>query len=125
MLIIKSTNGAVTEIKNADSGKVLVSILSKREDDKIILLIAGSIKTPVAAEFSETIMEYLKQTRVLILDIKAVEYIASAGLRALLTAQQYVDDSDDDINMIIRNTNDEVMDVFETTGFDNILNIEK
>lgn len=126
MAIIKLSNGNITEIKNAENGHVLLNIQSSINGDKsITLALSGAIKTPSATAFSETLMEYLKETRKLIIDMTEVIYIASAGLRALLTAQQYIDESDDEIDMILKNINDEVMDVFETTGFDNVLTIEK
>ena len=68
-------------------------------------------------------MEQLHNTDKLILDFSDVAYMASAGLRALLTAQQYIDDIDNNKDMEITNINSEIRDVFESTGFINILNV--
>jgi anti-sigma B factor antagonist len=99
--------------------------LEKNGDNhKTVLSIKGSVKTLVAAKFSEEISSALRETEVLILDFENVTYIASSGLRALLTAQQYVDENEGTVDMIIKNINDEVREVFESTGFINVLKIE-
>lgn len=125
MSVIKLIDGNLTQIRNDETGQVLISIEAVKCRDSIALIAKGAVKTPSAPMFTEVIMDNLKQTKSLIIDMADVEYISSAGLRALLTAQQYIDDSDNNMEMIIRNINNEVMSVFETTGFDNILKIEK
>ena len=55
------------------------------------------------------------------LDLAELEYISSAGLRVLLTAQKVMNRQG---SMVIHNVNDTVRDVFEVTGFVDILTIE-
>ncbi|MCD7777872.1 MAG: STAS domain-containing protein [Clostridiales bacterium] len=124
-MIKKIVKGNLTEIVNTSNNKVMLSALKVIKGGSIILKIKGSVKTPSAAALTETIMENIAVTNNLIIDLAEVEYMASSGLRALLAAQKYADDSDDDVNMTVRNPNDEITEVFEMTGFDNILNIEK
>ncbi|MCR5237223.1 MAG: STAS domain-containing protein [Lachnospiraceae bacterium] len=56
----------------------------------------------------------------LVLDLKDLIYTSSAGLRVFLNAQKIMDDQGD---MVIRNANEEVMDIFKETGFDKLLYI--
>ena len=57
----------------------------------------------------------------LILDFAALEYVSSAGLRVLLAAQKVMNKQG---KMILRHVGETVMDVFEVTGFSDILTIE-
>ena len=70
----------------------------------------------------------IKSTSVFIADVEELEfdfsnlaYISSAGLRVLLSAQKIMNRQG---NMVIKNANDDIMDVFEVMGFIDILNIE-
>ena len=55
------------------------------------------------------------------IDLAELAYVSSAGLRVLLSAQKIMNRQGE---MVVRNANDAVMDVFEVTGFVDILNIE-
>ena len=57
----------------------------------------------------------------LIFDLTGLEYVSSAGLRVLLSAQKVMNKQG---NMIIRGANEEIMEIFDVTGFTDILNIE-
>ena len=57
----------------------------------------------------------------LIFDLKDLEYISSAGLRVLLSAQKVMNKQG---KMVVRNVNEDVMEVFDITGFIDILTIE-
>ena len=116
-------NKNVTNIINDEDNSILLKITVNLDDDKRILVLSGPIKTNVAEAFSKNLMEQLHNTDKLILDFSDVAYMASAGLRALLTAQQYIDDIDNNKDMEITNINSEIRDVFESTGFINILNV--
>ena len=63
----------------------------------------------------------LKGIENLVLDLKELLYTSSAGLRVFLNAQKIMDDQRD---MVIRNANEDVMDIFKETGFDKLLDIE-
>lgn len=83
----------------------------------------GEIRTTNAYEFEQDLLSALEQHTVLTLDMEKVAYISSAGLRALLAAQQFVDNQDNAEFMLI-NINEEVMDVLKTTGLVNVLTIK-
>ena len=57
----------------------------------------------------------------LVFDLKDLIYTSSAGLRVLLSAQKIMDDQG---SMVVRNANEDVLDIFKETGFDKILDIE-
>ncbi len=115
----------IIKVTDPDNNTTLLSAKIIKDDPQTRIVIAGSIKTRTSAALSDIIMRHLKEASVLVLDFKDVAYIASAGLRVLLTAQQYVDDAEDGTDMIIVNINDEVRGVFESTGFINILNVKE
>ena len=101
--------------------KILVASLEKEE--KITLKIEGAIKTLVAPCLDEVIKDVMDQDAEFIIDFSGVTYIASAGLRVLLNMQQEIDENEKP-EVIITNVPDVVKEVFEQTGFINILNIK-
>ena len=85
-----------------------------------------SLKGRLDTTTSPLLEEKLKNEKidedVIILDFKELEYISSAGLRILLSLKKRLDQ--DNKNLEIHNINDVVKEVFEVTGFKNILNIK-
>ena len=88
-----------------------------------MLELSGSIDSGTSPELNAVIEQSLKGINSLILDFKKIDYISSAGLRVLLATFKTL--SGRGGNMIIRYPNQNVMDIFTMTGFDNILTIEK
>lgn len=84
------------------------------------LTIVGRIDTTTAPDLEKEI-DALGDTKELTLDFAGVEYISSAGLRVVLKAQKQMNN---DGKMKLTNVNDDVMDVFDITGFVDILTIE-
>ena len=80
--------------------------------------IIGRLDTITAPSLDKTINEDIGETKNLILDLKNLEYISSAGLRVLLSAQKKMQKIG---SMKVVNVCEEVMDVFEMTGFADIL----
>ena len=93
----------------------------KRKGQETTIKIAGRLDTTTAPVLDKTVTEDLGDTKDLILDIKGLEYISSAGLRVLLGAQQKMQEIG---SMKVINVCEEVMDVLEMTGFADILVIE-
>jgi anti-sigma B factor antagonist len=93
----------------------------KKTVDKIVLEVTGRLDTITAPALEKTINENLGEIKSLILDFKCLEYISSAGLRVLLGAQKKMQQIGE---MKLINVCEEVMDVFEMTGFADILTIE-
>lgn len=98
-----------------------MTIEIKKNTDEIVLKITGRLDTITAPALDKTINENLGEIKNLILDFKSLEYISSAGLRVLLNAQKKMQQIG---VMKIINVCEEVMDVFEITGFADILTIE-
>lgn len=93
----------------------------KKNTDKTILGIVGRLDTITAPDLEKTINVDLADTEHLVLDLKDMEYISSAGLRVLLAAQKKMNKLG---SMKVINACEEVMEVFELTGFTDILEIE-
>ena len=93
----------------------------KKNTDATIIEIAGRLDTTTAPALDKAINEDLGDTVNLILDVKAMEYISSAGLRVLLSAQKKMQKIG---SMKLKNVCTEVMEIFEMTGFADILTIE-
>jgi anti-sigma B factor antagonist len=93
----------------------------KRNADETTIKLAGRLDTITAPALDKTINEDIGDTKNLVLDIKRLEYISSAGLRVLLGAQKKLQKIG---SMKVTNVREEVMEVFEMTGFADILTIE-
>ena len=82
--------------------------------------IVGRLDATTAPDLSKTINETIADTENLVLDFKKLEYISSAGLRVLLAAQKKMQKLG---TMKLTNVCKDVMEVFEMTGFSDILSI--
>ena len=98
-----------------------MTIEIKKNAAETIIQIVGRLDTITAPSLDKTINEDIGDTRNLILDMKSLEYISSAGLRVLLAAQKKMQKIG---SMKVINVCAEVMEVFEMTGFADILVIE-
>ncbi|MBR5500911.1 MAG: STAS domain-containing protein [Clostridia bacterium] len=98
-----------------------MTIEIKKNQEETIIEIAGRLDTITAPALDKTIQENVGDTKNLVLDVKGMEYISSAGLRVLLTAQKKMQNVG---SMKVINVCEAVMEVFEMTGFADILVIE-
>ena len=98
-----------------------MTIEIKRNAEELVLQIVGRLDTTTAPALEKPIVENMNGIKNLILDFKALEYISSAGLRVLLSAQKKMQQIG---KMKVINVCEEVMEVFEITGFADILVIE-
>ena len=98
-----------------------MNIEIKKDADKLVLEITGRLDTVTAPTLDKAINDNLGETKSLILDFKGLEYISSAGLRVLLATQKKMQQLG---AMKIINACELVMEVFEVTGFKDILTIE-
>ena len=98
-----------------------MTIEIKKNATETIIEIVGRLDTITAPALDKTINEDIAGTENLVLDVKGMEYISSAGLRVLLGAQKKMQKIG---SMKVINVCEEVMDVFEMTGFADILVIE-
>ena len=98
-----------------------MTIEIKKNVEETIIEIVGRLDTITAPTLDKTINEDIGDTKKLVLDLKEMEYISSAGLRVLLAAQKKMQKKG---SMKVVNVCEEVMEVFEMTGFADILVIE-
>jgi anti-sigma B factor antagonist len=98
-----------------------MTIEIKRNAENVTIKLAGRLDTITAPTLDKTISEDIAQEKKLILDLKELEYISSAGLRVLLSAQKKFQKLG---YMKVTNVCEEIMSVFEMTGFSDILTIE-
>ena len=87
-----------------------------------VIAIEGRLDTMTAPKLESEIKETVKDAERLVLDFEALEYISSAGLRVLLAAQKAMNAKKG--AMVVRNVNEAVKEVFEITGFNEVLTIE-
>ena len=98
-----------------------MTIEIKRNAEETTIKLVGRLDTTTAPALDKTINEDIAGTKNLVLDVKELEYISSAGLRVLLGAQKKMQKIG---SMKVTNVREEVMEVFEMTGFADILTIE-
>ena len=98
-----------------------MTIEIKKNREEAIIEIVGRLDTITAPALDKTINEDIGDTKSLVLDVKGMEYISSAGLRVLLSAQKKMQKIG---SMKVTGVCEEVMEVFEMTGFADILVIE-
>ena len=98
-----------------------MTINKEKNNGILTLAIEGRLDTVTAPELEKVVNEETADVRELILDMKGLEYISSAGLRVLLAAQKKMNKQG---AMKLTAVCDAVMEVFEMTGFADILTIE-
>ena len=96
----------------------------KKEDDELIVALEGRLDTLTSQDFEkELAKELTPDVHGLTIDVSNVEYISSAGLRTILAVQQYMEENDfRNVKMV--HINDVIRDVFNVTGFDELVDIE-
>ena len=96
--------------------------IEKKLDGSVLdIALQGRLDTTTSPQLENELKTALDGVTELIFDLAGLEYISSAGLRVLLSAQKTMNKQG---SMTIRNVNSDVMDVFDVTGFVDILNIE-
>ena len=98
-----------------------MTIEIKKNEAETIIEVVGRLDTITAPALDKTINEDIGDAKNLVLDVKGMEYISSAGLRVLLSAQKKLQQAG---SMKVTGVCAEVMEIFEMTGFADILVIE-
>lgn len=98
-----------------------MTIEIKRNLNEVVLEVMGRLDTTTAPSLDKAINENLDNIKSLVLDFKGLEYISSAGLRVVLNAQKKMQQTG---TMKVINVCELVKEVFEMTGFADILTIE-
>lgn len=93
----------------------------KKDGEKLMIIPEGRIDAVTANDFSKAIDDNIEGVKDLTFDFEKLEYISSAGLRVLLTSQKNMSKIG---SMKLIHVADVIMDVFNITGFSDILTIE-
>ncbi len=88
---------------------------------ELSITLSGRLDTTSAPELEKELKASLDDVTSLVIDMTALEYISSAGLRVLLSAQKIMNKQG---KMTVKNVNETIMEIFEVTGFSDILTIE-
>ena len=88
---------------------------------ELTVTVTGRLDTTTAPQLEAEFKQNINGVEKLVLDFAALEYLSSAGLRVLLAVQKVMNKQGE---MIIKNVNDTINEIFEVTGFIDILTIE-
>lgn len=98
-----------------------MTIEKKINSDAVTLIVSGRLDTQTAPELENELDSILSGLKELTFDMSNLEYISSAGLRVILKAQKAMNAQG---SMKLTGVNDSIMEVFDITGFLDILTIE-
>lgn len=98
-----------------------MNIIKSLDGMTLNVALEGRLDTTTAPQLEAELKQSIADNTELILDFAKLEYISSAGLRVLLAAQKVMNKQG---KMVIRNVNDVILEVFEVTGFVDILTVE-
>ena len=99
----------------------MLNINKTIENEKGVIALEGRLDTVTAPELEKELKDSIAGMKELCFDFEKLEYISSAGLRVLLAAQKTMSKQGE---MKLCHVNDTIMEIFEVTGFTDILNIE-
>lgn len=99
----------------------MLNIKKTADQDKLTIALEGRLDTLTSPELETEIRGDIDGVKELVLDLSKLEYISSAGLRVLLLAQKTMNRQG---SMVVTNANESIMEIFEVTGFSDILTIE-
>ena len=98
-----------------------MNIIRNKDGSKLALALEGRLDTTTAPQLEEELKASLEGVTALEMDFRQLEYLSSAGLRVLLAAQKVMNRQG---SMVVRHVNETIHEVFEVTGFIDILTIE-
>ena len=99
----------------------MLNIEMNRDGGELVIRLEGRLDTVTAPELEEKMSGALDEVESLTMDFEKLEYISSAGLRILLTTQKQMNRQG---KMKVIHVNDVIREIFEVTGFVDILTIE-
>lgn len=98
-----------------------MNIVKNKQNSKLTLALEGRLDTTTAPQLEGELSGTLDGVTELALDFEKLEYLSSAGLRVILAAQKTMNKQG---TMVVRHVNETIQEVFEVTGFVDILTIE-
>lgn len=98
-----------------------MNIEMTQDGSVLTVALEGRLDTRTAPELDAAVKASIEGITDLVFDLTGLEYISSAGLRVLLSSQKTMNKQG---TMVVKNVNEDVNDIFEVTGFSEILTIE-
>jgi anti-sigma B factor antagonist len=99
----------------------MLNINKQAENGKLVIALEGRLDTTTSPVLEVELKSSLDGVTELIMDFEKLEYISSAGLRVLLSAQKTMNNQG---SMKVIHVNETIMEIFEVTGFSDILTVE-
>ncbi len=98
-----------------------MTIAKEKNNDELLITLTGRLDTTTAPELNDELQSSIEGVTFLKFDFNSLEYISSAGLRVLLTAQKIMNKQG---KMVITGLNETISEIFEITGFSDVLTVE-
>ena len=99
----------------------MLNITKNTNETELTVALTGRLDTTTAPELEKELKASLDGVTTLVIDMTALDYISSAGLRVLLSAQKIMNKQGE---MKVVHVGETIMEIFEVTGFSDILTIE-
>lgn len=99
----------------------MLNIEKKSDGKNLSFALSGRLDTSTAPDLEKEVKENIEGVEKLDFDFSDLAYISSAGLRVLLSAQKIMNKQGE---MVVKNCSEEIKEIFEVTGFSDILTIE-
>ena len=99
----------------------MLNIIKNLDNKTLNIALEGRLDTTTAPQLEAELKSELPNVKLLVMDFEKLEYISSAGLRVLLSAQKIMNKQGE---MKIIHVSDVINEIFEVTGFSDIMNIE-
>ena len=99
----------------------MLDIRKNIEGSKLEFVLDGRLDTITAPQLEEEVKASIDGITELVFDFTGLTYVSSAGLRVLLSAQKTMNEKG---SMVVRNVSEEIQEIFDVTGFSDILTIE-
>ncbi len=99
-----------------------MKINKTKNENELTIAIEGRLDTTTAPMLEAELKQSISGVEKLVFDFGSLEYLSSAGLRVILSAQKVMNKQGE---MIVRHVNDTIAEIFEVTGFFDILTIER
>ena len=99
----------------------MLNITKEKEEGKLVFNLEGKLDTVTSTDLEKEIMDSIEDVKELVIDCTKLEYVSSAGLRVLLAALKIMNKQG---SMKVTNVCEEIMSIFEMTGFNEILTID-
>ena len=119
--VVSDWTGIPVQKMAAREAQQLLNMEKKLEDGTLTIKVSGRLDTATAPQLDEELKNSIDGIEKLVMDLEDLEYISSAGLRVLLSAQKTMNKTG---RMTVKNANESIHEIFEVTGFIDILNIE-